>query len=94
MMDSLKNGDLIGLTRNMDNILQTVTIKNYPIITEIKNKMLEHNALTSLMSGSGPTVFGIYKDKASADKAYSYFKKHPKYGEQVFLTKPYYPDKQ
>ncbi|HWT75385.1 MAG TPA: 4-(cytidine 5'-diphospho)-2-C-methyl-D-erythritol kinase [Mobilitalea sp.] len=92
MRKALEAGDLNILTRNMDNILQTVTIKNYPIITEIKHKMLELGALTSLMSGSGPTVFGIYKDTELAKNALNYFRKHKHYGKQVFLTRPYWPE--
>jgi len=91
MQKALENGDLDSLTKNMDNILQTVTVNNYPIITEIKNKMNELGAQTSLMSGSGPTVFGIYRNYAVAQKAYHYFLKHKHFGKQVFLTKPYWP---
>ena len=92
MCGALAEGNLYSLTRKMDNILQTVTIKDYPIITKIKNKMLELGAVTSLMSGSGPTVFGIFKNYEVSKKAYSYFKKHKNYGKQVFLTKPYWPN--
>lgn len=91
MCEALASGDLNMLIKNMDNILQTVTIKDYPIITNIKNKMLELGAATSLMSGSGPTVFGIYKNHELAKKAFTYFKSHKHYGKQVFLTKPYWP---
>ena len=91
MMQALSSGDLQQLTRHMDNILQSVTIKDYPIINDIKGKMKELGALTSLMSGSGPTVFGIYKDYSLGKKAYNYFRKHQNYGKQVFLTKPYWP---
>ncbi len=91
MKASLAAGDLTGLATKMDNILQTVTIRDYPVITNIKNKMNEHGALVSLMSGSGPTVFGIYKDHSVAKKAFAYFKTHKEYGRQVFLTKPYQP---
>lgn len=91
MKMALDKGDLIELTTKMDNILQTVTVKEYPIITDIKIKMTELGSLISLMSGSGPTVFGIYKDMATARKAYNYFKTNHKYGKQVFLTKPYWP---
>ncbi len=91
MRAALEAGDLNVLTRTMDNILQTVTIKDYPIITEIKCKMQELGAMTSLMSGSGPTVFGIYKDHELAKNAMVYFRKHRQYGKQVFLTKPYWP---
>lgn len=91
MLDFLKKGDLGSLTQNMDNILQTVTIKNYPNITKIKKKMLELGAMTSLMSGSGPTVFGIFQSKETAVKAFRFFKKHIEYGKQVFLTESYQP---
>lgn len=91
MRIALENGDLTSLTNNMDNILQTVTVKNYPIINEIKNKMNELGSMVSLMSGSGPTVFGIYKTREHAQNAYQYFLKHKHYGKQVFLTKPYSP---
>ncbi|MFT4144945.1 MAG: 4-(cytidine 5'-diphospho)-2-C-methyl-D-erythritol kinase [Mobilitalea sp.] len=93
MKAALNNGDLTALTKNMDNLLQTVTIKDYPIITSIKHKMLELGAMTSLMSGSGPTVFGIFKDVELAKNALNYFKKHKHYGKQVFLTRPYWPGK-
>lgn len=91
MLAALQNGDLINLTKNMDNILQTVTVKEYPIITEIKTKMSELGAGVSLMSGSGPTVFGIFRNRDLAQNAYQYFLRHKHYGKQVFLTKPYWP---
>jgi 4-diphosphocytidyl-2-C-methyl-D-erythritol kinase len=92
MKNALSKGDLVSLARNMDNILQTVTVTDYPIITVIKDKMKELGALTSLMSGSGPTVFGIYLDPTLAQKASIYFRKNHVYGKQVFLTKPYWPE--
>jgi 4-diphosphocytidyl-2-C-methyl-D-erythritol kinase len=91
MTVALSNKDLYNLVKNMDNILQSVTVKDYPIISDIKDKMKELGALTSLMSGSGPTVFGIYQNRMMAKKAYSYFKKHQHFGKQVFLTTPYWP---
>lgn len=91
MKMAIEEGNLINLTGSMDNILQTVTIKDYPVITEIKEKMLEFGALTSLMSGSGPTVFGIFSDHDLAEKAFHYFKE-AEFGKQIFLTKPYWPD--
>ncbi|MBB2181350.1 4-(cytidine 5'-diphospho)-2-C-methyl-D-erythritol kinase [Lachnospiraceae bacterium MD1] len=91
MIASLDRADLSSLTKRMDNILQTVTIKEYPIIAEIKHKMNETGALASLMSGSGPTVFGIYSDIKVAESAFRFFKKNRTYGKQVFLTKPYWP---
>ena len=90
MITSIEENNLIALTKQMDNILETVTVKNYPVITEIKKKMLELGALTSLMSGSGPTVFGIFKDSHVAETAYQYFL-NDDLSKQVFLTEPYFP---
>jgi 4-diphosphocytidyl-2-C-methyl-D-erythritol kinase len=90
MRKALEEVNLTGLTGLMDNILQTVTVKDHPVISRIKGKMMEKGALTSLMSGSGPTVFGIFDDSALAQKAYRYFKGSD-FGSQVFLTKPYWP---
>jgi len=90
MISALEEGSLDKLSSHMDNILETVTAKEYPIIEKIKEIMKDRGALTSLMSGSGPTVFGIFNDKEKAESAYSYFKSS-RYGKQIFLTKPYFP---
>lgn len=68
MMERIERGDLTGVTDRLSNVLETVTEKKYPIITKIKNAMKEAGAMNSLMSGSGPTVFGIYADKETAMK--------------------------
>jgi len=91
MRKAIEEDDLLGLTSCMDNILQTVTVPEYPIITEIKEKMRELGALTALMSGSGPTVFGVYDDHKSAEKAFRHFN-NSYYGKQVFLANPYWPE--
>jgi len=91
MRSFIDKQNLLELTKVMDNILQTVTVTNYPIITAIKNKMTELGALTSLMSGSGPTVFGIYQEEKTAKKASTYFHQNKRFGKQIFLTKPYWP---
>lgn len=92
MLRFVKTCDLDGLAGSMDNILQTVTVRDYPVIAEIKNRMMEQGALASLMSGSGPTVFGIFRDSMTADAAYHYFANNPVYGEQIYLTKPFQPE--
>ena len=91
MIAALRHQDLTALAGHMDNILQTVTVSNYPVISGIKNKMNELGALVSLMSGSGPTVFGIYESHEAAKKALGFFRKNPSYGKQIFLTRPYWP---
>lgn len=68
MMQRIEQEDLTGITDRLSNVLETVTEKKYPIITKIKNAMKEAGAMNSLMSGSGPTVFGIYADKETAMK--------------------------
>lgn len=65
----LEEGDLQKIASSMGNVLENVTITDYPIIEDIKNVMKEEGALNAMMSGSGPTVFGIYDDKQLAKKA-------------------------
>jgi len=51
------------------NDLETVTISKYPIIESLKKQLLSHGALGALMSGSGPTVFGLFSDSHAAGEA-------------------------
>lgn len=53
------------------NDLETVTIPAFPVINEIKESLLRLGALASMMSGSGPTVFGLFRDLPSAERARS-----------------------
>lgn len=65
----LQTGDLKKITSSMGNVLENVTITGYPQIERIKDVMKEEGALNAMMSGSGPTVFGIYDDKMLARRA-------------------------
>ena len=65
----LQTGDLEKITSSMGNVLENVTITEYPQIERIKDVMKEEGALNAMMSGSGPTVFGIYDDKILARRA-------------------------
>ena len=69
MMEALQADDLNGVAMRLSNVLETVTAKKYPIIGQLKDAMMEAGALNSLMSGSGPTVFGLYADKNTAMNA-------------------------
>lgn len=91
MKQALVSADLNALTAKMGNLLESVTIRMHPVIDEIKKNMILAGAMNSLMSGSGPTVFGIFSNKSQADKAYTYFKVNYKHDVQVFLTKPIWP---
>lgn len=70
MVEKIKAGDLHGVCSYMENILETVTVKEYPVINELKTFMKENGAINSIMSGSGPTVFGLYDDENIAKEAY------------------------
>ena len=61
--------DLADVCSIFANDLESVTIPAFPVIAGIKNAMLQHGALAAMMSGSGPTVFGLYRDKDTAEHA-------------------------
>ena len=61
--------DLKDVCSIFANDLESVTIPAFPVIADIKNRMLQHGALGAMMSGSGPTVFGLYQDKDTAEQA-------------------------
>lgn len=69
MVESIKQQDLAEIAANMGNVLETVTEREYPIISQLKQLLKEEGALNALMSGSGPTVFGIFSDEQKARKA-------------------------
>ena len=79
---ALEQGDIHGLSRRMYNVLEEVTVKKHPLIAELKSVMLEEGALGSVMSGSGPSVFGIFDSLKAAEQARN---RLLNYDEQVFL---------
>lgn len=88
MVDAIKKASLQGITDRMENVLETVTIPAYPVIEEIKNCMKENGAINSLMSGSGPTVFGIFDTEEQAEKARDVIRKND-LAQQVYVVKPF-----
>lgn len=68
MAAALAAGDLKGITDRMGNVLETVTVKEYPVIDRLKQMMCGLGAENALMSGSGPTVFCICKERETAEK--------------------------
>lgn len=88
MITAMKNNDLQDLCEHMGNVLETVTIPAHPEIAEIKECMLANGALGSLMSGSGPTVFGIFDDLDKASFAKEKCRELP-YKCFVFVTDLY-----
>ena len=85
MVQALKEGSLKGITDRMGNVLETVTEKEYPVIKQIKEEMRKAGAENSLMSGSGPTAFGIYRQEDTAKKAYETIKELG-LAKQIFVT--------
>lgn len=85
---ALSKGDLKGVAAHMGNLLETVTIQAYPVIDEIKRCMLENGAINAMMSGSGPTVFGLFEDEGIAKKALETMRETG-LAKQVYLTSIY-----
>lgn len=69
MVQSLQTGDFDKLVGQMGNVLETVTIELHPVIQDIKDTMKACGAQNAMMSGSGPTVFGIFHNQETAGKA-------------------------
>ncbi|WP_455542055.1 4-(cytidine 5'-diphospho)-2-C-methyl-D-erythritol kinase [Intestinibacter sp.] len=83
LIDCLKKEDTRQLAENMFNVLEEVTVDKHPVIQQIKDIMTNNKALGAMMSGSGPTVFGLYKNKEEADKCKSILEKQFK---QTFVV--------
>ena len=66
MVRDIENGDLYSMVNKMGNVFEPGIIGKYPVIREIKDLMEEHGALKAMMSGSGPTVFGIFDNEEKA----------------------------
>ena len=88
LLSDLEKQDFDALCRDMGNNLETVTIPNYPIIDKIKECMLASGAAAAMMSGSGPTVFGLFRDEETARQAREDMKKAG-LARQVYLTSIY-----
>lgn len=87
---AIKEADLYGIAGNMGNILETVTIPAHPVIQELKEEMKRLGAINALMSGSGPTVFGLFVNPAAAETAYEELRfGNTGLARQVYLTSFY-----
>lgn len=86
MVQAIGEGNLEGIVARMENVLESVTIPAHPVIGTIKERMRELGAAGSMMSGSGPTVFGIFTDDEEAEKAFRQLKAEM-LAKQIFLTR-------
>lgn len=82
---AIGTGNVADVVLSMGNILEQVTAKEIGQIEEIERLMMSLGAAGSMMSGSGPTVFGMYEDRDDMLRAYEFFKEHPHYG-RAFIT--------
>ena len=73
-INAIRKQDIRGIAGEMRNVLETVTAPAYPVIREIEEKMLACGAYNAMMSGSGPTVFGLFETKEQQEKAYQELK--------------------
>ena len=75
LIEDIRDKNLGAIAADMGNVLETVTIPNYPVIADIKRHMTEHGAVGAMMSGSGPTVFALFTDKSRAEQAVEQMKR-------------------
>ena len=85
-VDAIYSGNLQGVADRFLNVLEYVTAENHPEIKGLERIMLEGGAINSMMSGSGPTVFGIYDSLEAAETSYRKIVDEKK-ANQVFITK-------
>ncbi len=85
-LTAIENRDLRFISRTMYNALESVTLKKHEAIEGIKKKMMQYNAMGTMMTGSGPTVFGIFKDQDKAKKAAHNLRK---YHHQTYVVNTY-----
>ena len=91
LIEAIGRGDLLGVSGRLGNVLELVTARKYPAIEEIKGVMREYGALGAMMSGSGPTVFGLFSNPKAAVTAYEDLRygEHCTLARQVYLTNFY-----
>lgn len=89
----LERADLRSLAAHMGNVLESVTVPMHPQITELKEMMERGGALAAMMSGSGPTVFGIFTDRTKAYRVKEQIRRSG-LARQVYVTRPFNKEKQ
>ena len=87
MCEAIREGDLKGIAGRMSNVMEAVTVRDFPVIGTICEEMKARGALNAVMSGSGPTVFGLFDDEKKAMAARDVLRKaYP--SARTFLTEP------
>lgn len=85
LIRDIERQDIHGIAGYLGNVLEAVTVREYPVISHIKDTMREHGAINALMSGSGPTVFGIFEDAVTARNCMAVLKEKGE-AKQIYYT--------
>ena len=85
-VQALRDNDLEQIVAKMGNVLETVTIPAYPVIEKIKQTMIRHGAMGAMMSGSGPTVCGVFEREEQAKEVCRLLKKEGS-AKQIYLVR-------
>ena len=91
MTAAIGEGDIHRVAGLLGNVLETVTIPAHPVIGQLKEAMMDYGAEGALMSGSGPTVFGLFTNPRAAEDAYEDMRygRGTNLAKQVYLTNFY-----
>lgn len=84
-VQAIRDGDARRMAALMGNVLESVTVPAYPVIADLKAQMMECGAAGAMMSGSGPTVFGLFEDREQARRACERLSRGD-LAQDVFLT--------
>jgi 4-diphosphocytidyl-2-C-methyl-D-erythritol kinase len=88
LVRNIRRKNYEGICSDMGNVLESVTIPAYPVVQQIKEQMLASGADAAMMSGSGPTVFGLFSDTATAHRAKADMRRSG-LAKQIYLTTIY-----
>ncbi|WP_244056396.1 4-(cytidine 5'-diphospho)-2-C-methyl-D-erythritol kinase [Ligilactobacillus pabuli] len=86
LVAAIHNQDYLAITSQMANVLEPISARRYPEISKIKNKMLQFGTTTALMSGTGPTVYGVCQKYSRAVRVYNSLRG---FCEEVYLANPF-----
>lgn len=84
LINTMNDNDLITVGKKLKNVLENVTLKKHGDLKKIKDQMMEMGSCGSLMSGSGPSVYGFFQDMLTAQRCFEKFKKNY---DEVFITR-------
>ena len=88
VIGAIEAGDARAMAEHMGNVLESVTCVRYPVIGQLKDIMVKYGAMNAMMSGSGPTVFGLFPDRKTARTALLEIRRQG-LAKQVYLTDMY-----